>query len=37
MDLIASVLVATNVLAQGNPTGTVSGRVTGQDGLAFLV
>jgi outer membrane receptor protein involved in Fe transport len=33
--LIASVLVATNVLAQGNPTGTVSGRVVGQDGLAI--
>ncbi len=28
-------LVAANVMAQGNPTGTVSGRVTAQDGAAL--
>ena len=27
---LACVLTATGVLAQGNPTGTVSGRVTGR-------
>ncbi|MEO7273043.1 MAG: carboxypeptidase regulatory-like domain-containing protein [Vicinamibacterales bacterium] len=33
--LLASLLVATQASAQGNPTGTVSGRVTGQDGAAM--
>ena len=33
--LLASLLLATEANAQGNPTGTVSGRVTGQDGAAL--
>ena len=33
--LLASLLCATQASAQGNPTGTVSGRVTGQDGAAI--
>ena len=33
--LLASLLLATEASAQGNPTGTVSGRVTGQDGAAI--
>jgi outer membrane receptor protein involved in Fe transport len=32
---LACMLLAVNVLAQGNPTGTVTGRVVGQDGLAL--
>jgi Ca-activated chloride channel homolog len=33
--LLASLLLAAEANAQGNPTGTVSGRVTGQDGAAL--
>ena len=33
--LLASLLLATDANAQGNPTGTVSGRVAGQDGAAL--
>ena len=33
--LLASLLLAAEAYAQGNPTGTVSGRVTGQDGAAL--
>ncbi len=32
---LACMLLAVNVLAQGNPTGTVTGRVIGQDGVAL--
>jgi hypothetical protein len=32
---IAGVLMAVHAVAQGNPTGTISGRVTGQDGAAL--
>jgi outer membrane receptor for ferrienterochelin and colicin len=31
----AAVLLAASAFAQGNPTGTISGRVTGQDGAAL--
>ena len=32
---LACLLAAAEALAQGNPTGTVSGRVTGQDGATL--
>jgi hypothetical protein len=33
--LLASLLLAADANAQGNPTGTIAGRVTGQDGAAL--
>ena len=33
--LAIAAAIATSAFAQGNPTGTVSGRVTGQDGAAL--